>query len=220
VAALSAVRGGLGVLIAAVGIGAGGCDYFRPATPEPPSTEEPVATDYRTPEATLETIRLALEAKALRGGTTAYSGAFAEEPAAGSPEPGFEHIFYPAELALWRQETGRNDTPDWSQSLETTFYIHLVDLRQEPYVMIWGPDPEHPEDIDNGLVNRRYEVRAYTDETTYTYVARGYAHLTLYQRPRDGNWVITRWEDHPDPEADPQDHEQISLGRRRLEIAP
>ena len=69
------------------------------------------------------------------------------------------------------------------------------------------------------LVNRRCGVLATSPGGIPTIIiAVGYADLTFTRTPND-RWVITRWDDHVDPDVgvNPSEAEQLTLGRRRLE---
>jgi hypothetical protein len=202
----------------ALAIGLSGCDYFRPAAPEPPTSGDVLLTNYTHPDSTLETMRRGIEAKS--GGAAAYSGALADS--LDSTTPDFHHVFWQAELDAWVQSGGQAPS-DWNSNLETTFFHRFITLRNEPYMLRWDVDETRPDDIgtDQATIHRRYTLRSFNvtapGETTFTFLALGFADLTLYRRAQDGAWLVRLWQDRPDPAADPQDEEQMTLGRRRLQ---
>lgn len=194
----------------------GGCDYFRPAKPEPPG-EIFFTPDYSSVEATLQTISDAVGDKARTIGLTAYAGAFAESTTTSTP--GFHAFFSDQDENVWIG-SGHSLPADWNLPLERNFYIRFVGLRGDTYQLEWGPDDENP-DIDQGpdvkIVSRHYVVRTLseTDQSVTSTLAIGFAELT-FVRGEDSNWRIRLWRDRIDPNADPNDPEQITLGRRRL----
>lgn len=206
-------------LLAASTSGIGACDYFRPADPEPPSTSSSFLPDYSHPDSTLATIAKALADKG-QFGATAYEGAFAES-LAGSVV-GYHHLFWPQDVADWSQLTGHPPPGDWGFPLEKNFYgtgrASLIQLRPDAYRMEWAPDPLTPDNTGGTVatIHRHYQLTTFAPDGTQTsFLAIGIADLTLL-RFSDGNWRIVRWEDRRDPEADPNDADQKTLGRRRL----
>ena len=198
----------------------GGCNYFAPAKPEPPAPGVVIDAIYTDTESTLETIRRAIEAKGLGNGSAAYAGGFADstEPAT----PGFHQFFWPEEQRRWEDITHRI-APDWDFDYEQNFYTKFIQLRSEPYKMEWGPDDNaEPDDIDDAagraLIHRHYRVIAESeDQSTSLVIAIGYADLTFIKFP-SGDWKITRWDDRPDPLADPAARpDEVTLGQRRLD---
>ena len=212
---------GLGMMIAlaALAAGAGGCNYFRPAT-APGTSAPPVPQDYSQPDATLETIRLAVEAKGQSGAAEAYVGAFADSTA--NEIPGYHQFFWPEDAAAWKA-ANKTVPSDWNLKLERLFYNYsqrsLVNLRPEPYQMIWEPDPDNSDrqDVNPSILHRRYTLLAIgaTGEAAEV-IARGFADLTLHHAG-NGNWYITRWEDRPDPVLVDPKLPQVTWGQRRLE---
>ena len=68
---------------------------------------------------------------------------------------------------------------------------------------------------DQALIHRHYLVTALDNVGNPTStLAIGFADVTMVLI--NGNWKITRWNDRIDPNADPGDTEQKTLGRRRL----
>jgi hypothetical protein len=201
------------LVVAALGMGA--CDYFRPAEPEPPSTGSSFVPDYGSPDSTLSTIAKAIADKGRTIGATAYAGAFAES-LSGSVA-GYHQLFWPQDVADWSQASGRLPPPDWGFSLELTFYTRFF-LRPDAYRMEWTPDRLNPDNFgaNAATIHRHYAVKTYGPEGDSTSVqAIGFADLTVV-RFSDGNWRIVRWEDRRDSNADPNDTDQITLGKRRL----
>ena len=186
-------------------VGAGGCNYFRPAIPEPPSGSA-IRADYSTPQATLQTLTLALADKARTNGTSAWVGAFGDA---------YQHQFWPLDVTQWETTSGRT-APLWTVLLEQNFYTQFVALRGDNYVLEWALDEEHDDDEQLGTFHRHYVVTTQTEDGDPSgYLAIGYVDL-IFTRTPQGQWLITRWEDRPDPGKDPNDPEQITLGLRRL----
>ena len=186
---------------------AGGCDYFRPQVPEPPRGTA-IQVDYSDPDATLRTMTLAIADKARTNGTSAWVGAVAD---------GFELQFWPEDVQRWESTSGR-PAPDWTVLLEQNFYTRFVGLRGDNYLLEWLPDETRPDDfgLAGATIHRHYLVTIETDDNVSNgFLAIGYADLTFIKSPQ-GQWLIARWEDRPDPEADPNDPEQVTLGLRRL----
>lgn len=198
---------------------AAGCDYFRPEDPPAPDPGDLIAQDYSNAEATLETIRQAVEAKGLKGGAEAYANAFSDSIPPSTP--GFFQYFWPADEAAW--EAAGNEVPDWDKAAERLFYNigprSLVNLRDEDYRMTWDPEPGNPDEPGDQfiVVHRRYRIDAVgVAGTAVEIIAKGYADIVL-TRLEDGNWKLTRWQDRADPEIDPELPEQRTWGQRRLE---
>ena len=211
----------LGSLLLAL-VALGGCDYFRPADPEPPSAGATFLPDYSDPDSTLATIARAIAVKGVGIGASAYAGAFAESVTAGSIA-GYHQLFWPLDVSAWSTAVGDRPPPgDWGFTLEQNFYANgataLIRLRPDAYQMEWAPDPLNPDDsgAETATIHRHYLVTTRTDDGALnTYLAIGYADLKFI-RFSDANWRIVRWEDRRDPNADPGDQEQVTLGRRRL----
>lgn len=200
------------------GLPLAGCDFFRPADPPAVDDEQPIAQDYSSPEATLLTIELAVEAKGLSAGAVAYVGAFADSTEPGTPE--FRHFFWQADEAAWTAIG--NTVPNWTSDQELVFYNisprNLINLRDEPYAMEWEPELDNPDDNGDGFVvlHRRYRIYAMGgDGTPVAIIAKGYADLTVTQLDT-GDWKLTRWNDRADPENE-LGLEQKTWGQRRLE---
>ncbi len=198
---------------------AGGCNYFAPAVPEPPSGGDFIDPVYTDPDATLETIRAAVEIKGLGNGSSAYAGAFADSAQPSTPE--YLQVFWQEEVLRWQNSSGRT-APPWRFALEQNFYTQFVQLRGEPYLMVWTPDDNaEPDDIDDvagtALIHRHYRVVAEAeDQSTSTVIAIGFADISFLRSP-SGEWRIVRWEDRPDPLADPSTNpDEVTLGQRRL----
>ncbi len=200
------------VLIAVLAV-TSGCNFFRPAQPEP-FAEAPFLPDYRDPDATLQTIADALSDKARTIGVTAYAGAFAESTSAQTPA--YHHFFWPDDVFHWRQASGR-PAPEWNFLLEQNFYIKFVNLRGDAYRLQWAVDDLNPDDVrdDQASVHRHYLVTTETEDGAISdTLAVGYADLTVI-RSAD-SWRITRWDDRIDPNGNPNNPEAVTLGRRRL----
>lgn len=198
--------------ILALALLAAGCNYFKPAQPEAP-TNPPFLADYTTPDATLETIALAIKDKARSIGLTAYSQAFAESTSAATPA--YHQFFWPAEAEQWEQLY--HSVPNWVLPLERNFYVRFVGLFPDTYDLSWEPDQNLPDNPtpDVAFLHRHYMVRRVTEAgDSIGTVARGFADLTLVRQ--GDQWKITIWQDRIDPDADVNDSEQLTMGRRRL----
>jgi hypothetical protein len=202
-------------LLLAAAAWVGGCDYFRPAEPEPPPPGTVVLPDYSHPDSTLATIARAIADKGQTNGSSVYAGAFAESTS--SSTPAYHQFFWPEDAADW-QGLGRT-VPDWTLPLELIFYNQVINLRSDLYHLEWAPDPPNPDDFrpDQAFIHRRYVLTTATgDGTVSSTLAVGYADLTMALGP-DGAWRIVIWQDRRDPAvADP---EAVTLGRRRLNAA-
>jgi hypothetical protein len=196
---------------------AAGCDYFKPVTPEPPTNTDVVAIDLSSPDLTLETLRLAVEAKGLRNGDVAYRACFAESTAVNTPA--FHAFFWPEDANAWTSQ-GKVLPSDWTYRDEAPFYNvgprSIASLRDEPYQMSW--EVEKPDEFGTGsaVLHRHYLVIAEGTSGVAEIIAKGYADLVLVQQSTTGNWVITQWQDRSDPDVDPL-LPQKTWGLRRLE---
>jgi hypothetical protein len=197
-----------------------GCKgLFTPAVPEPPSGD-PIIVNYRSPEATLNTMELGI---ALKGqGAAAWLGAFADST---RPEDGagYHQFFDPADKAFFEGACQCEAPSDWGYSQEQNFYLSLLDVRPgDEYVALIDsvedlPDPE-PTDTE-AVLHRHYRLLAIAPAAEDTLIiAIGYADLTLTKFTAD-RWLITRWDDRVDPAVgvNPTDPYLLTLGRRRLE---
>ena len=197
-----------------------GCrGLFTPAIPEPP-TGRPIVPDYRSPEATLRTMALGIQAKGQ--GASAWLGAFADST---RPEdgPAYHQFFDPADLEFDQGTCGCEAPTDWRTSQEQEFYLEFLSVRpSDEYAAIFDsvetrPDPTAGD--TEAVLHRRYLVLATAlDGNSTQVIAVGFADLT-FTKVAAGRWLITRWEDHVDPDVgvNPSDPEQLTLGRRRLE---
>jgi hypothetical protein len=206
----------VGLIAAWAGLLAG-CELFKPAIPEPPVTSG-INTNYTTPEAVLETVADAVEAKSTLAGQTAYAGAFADSTVDGIP---YYATFVP-EVKRRYESSGRT-APTWNYGEENRFYPVLITLRSEPYLMTFTRDETMLNDdrgTDAATLYRRYQVYASgQDGSTLGYVALGLAELHLQRTPR-GRWAIVRWVDQVDLTSDTfgADPYSLTLSARRLGI--
>lgn len=191
-----------------------GCNFFRPETPEAPIGGQSILTNFSEPDSTLATIARAMAAKS--SGAPVYRAAFAQSTA--SDIPGYHHIFYPPDAQAWSAAAGRDPPADWGYEDEQIFFNSFVQSRGEEFAMAWGPDPDNndpPPGTSTSTIHRHYLVTAVSDDGGATILAVGFADLMFY-KGADGNWVMTRWEDRPDPEMS----NQKTLGFVRLENHP
>ncbi len=210
---------GIGWCALTGGVFSGCRGLFTPATPEPPSGQS-IVLNYRSPEATLNTMELGIAAKGQ--GSTAWLGAFADSA---RPEdgPGYHHFFDSGDVGVFEAACGCQAPADWRTSQEQNFYLALLDVRPgDDYVAFFelveaNPDP--PPTDTQAILHRRYRVLANApDASSALVIAIGFADLTFTKISAD-RWLITKWEDHVDPEVgvNPSDPYQLTLGRRRLE---
>jgi len=197
-----------------------GCrGLFTPEASEPPRGRA-VVLDYRSPEATLRTMALGMQAKGQ--GASAWLGAFADSS---RPEdgPGYHQFFDSADLQYFQGTCGCEAPTDWRTSQEQEFYLEFLSVRpSDDYAAIFDsvetdPDPT-PSDTE-ALLHRQYRVLATSlDGNGTQIIAVGFADLTFTKVAAD-RWLITRWQDRVDPAVgvNPSDPEQLTLGRRRLE---
>ena len=190
-----------------------GCGYFRPANAPQPTQSLPPG-NYSRPDATLQTMNIGLSAKSSAGGSL-YLSAFAESTTTSTPA--YHQLFDPVDVVDWS-----GGVPgDWERTREQRLYNYLVQLRpDDAYFLNWedGLVTDDPPDEVNGIavVHRHYEIITTNEQTSAsTVIAIGYAKLTFLRDDQD-RWLIVRWEDSRDSEADPNEQEQVSLGRRRL----
>ena len=202
----------LRVLVLAA-LGVSGCDYFRPAEPEPPRGET-IRPDYTDPDATLLTMARGIADKGRTNGASVYAGALADSTTPSTPA--FHQFFSPEDELRWESTSGRPAPSDWGVVLEQNFYSRFILLRGDAYQMEWKEDEFTPlTDIrtDVAFLHRQYLVTTEAGDT----ITIGLAHLEFYRSPL-GHWLITRWEDVRDVvHANSADPEQKSLGLRRLE---
>lgn len=195
------------------GVFSGCSGLFTPATPERPTTA-PVIPNYSSAEATLTTMVEAIQAK--DQGTDAWVGAFADSIAeAGGPH--FHIIFDTNDVIVC-------DCPAptiWRRTDERQFYLEFMQLSlSATYGAIFtevadDPDLTPPTDSEV-LIHRNYRVLATEESGNTSVIAIGRADLTFRKVSAD-RWLITRWVDHMSDQADPNEAEQKTLGRRRLE---
>jgi hypothetical protein len=213
------VRGFLPALAAVLAAAAAGCNFFRPEDPPIPVDPPPIA-DYSTPDATLETIRVAIEDKRSVS-AAAYIGAFADPTLV--TLPGYQQIFHP-EDEIAHRAGGGNVPAVWDVTLERRFFDisprNLLGLNAGRYQVTFLPHPTlaDRESATEAILHRWYQILAVdpiSGQVTEI-IAQGYAELTLLPSPT--NWLITRWEDQADPEPNEFGFtNQPTWGRRRLE---
>jgi len=191
-----------------------GCDYFRPAQPEPFDGENPlppVRADYSDPERTLETLQLAIQDKSATNGQAAYIGGFAD-PA--TDDQGFSATFDPFTVA-------RFDHPDtdWNLGREQFFYSSLS--RYAPgftYLFAWGHEfesaPEDTRDATTATLYRSYRLRA-NPAGRDTLVNEAFGNAELHFILVGNKWKIVKWIDTENPRAN-FDAEEKSFGYLRL----
>jgi hypothetical protein len=204
------------LLVALAMTGLAACDWFRPAQPEAPSGEIAFIPDYSQPESTLVTIARAIADKGVTIGASAYAGAFAESVTSASPAA-YHQFFSDQDIANWL--INHSAVPDWGFREEQTFYNRFVRLYPaDAYRMEWAKDTLNPDVESEGVFNRHYLITGHNPTTgnQTRFLAIGYCTLKMLQFT-DGNWRIVRWDDKVDPNANPDDQEQVSLGKRRLD---
>lgn len=176
-----------------------GCALFKPTEPEPPSGGV-VDVDYSDPDATLQTLDLAIEDKGRTTGQNAYLDGLT------SPErDGLELTV--VHLPSVEQELRNQQVtipPSWSHSLESAFYQKLITIDSGPYSMRWETDSSFVAEDQTGEQDA-VRNKVYIIQTQTGLLARGYAKLTFKQTaPR--RWVITTWEERDVRPGDSEDH--------------
>jgi hypothetical protein len=202
-------------LVMALGPLSAGCiGLFRPATAQSPdqSGGTNIILDYSDPAATLETMALGIAAKGLGNGKAAYIGALADSMVDNGIS--FYATFDPQVSAQYP-----GGVPTWNLSLEKNFYSEFVVLRTDGYLLRWSDADAPGDEIDllagEAELYRKYVVFTVTEDgETLDRLAIGIAHL-FYKRIGT-RWAIVLWEDQVDPAADPDDPDDLSMGKRRL----
>jgi hypothetical protein len=203
-------------LLCAFGVTLCGCNYFKPTQPEAPSGEQTFVPNYSDPDSTLATIAKSIGDKGRTIGGVAYSNAFADSSTAGG-FAGYHQFYDKLDVASWESASGRK-APEWGFEQEQSFYNGFVQLRGDPFVCTWAPDDLNPDEVTSNVVtiHRHYLIVSQAvDGTQTSFLARGYADLRMLRFP-DGLWRIVLWNDRRDPDAEPGDQEQVTLGFRRL----
>jgi len=182
-------RPALGLVLLA-GAALAGCGLFQPTEPEPPSGVV-VEADYTDPDATLATLRLAVEDKGRTTGQTAYLGGLADPDRDGLD---FTALHLP-EVVQELQSSGVTIPDPWTHALESTFYRKLIGLDGSAYAMSWEVDSsfvgEDRTDAEEAIRNRKYFIQSESG-----LIAEGYAKLTFRLIP-PSRWVIVTWEERP-----------------------
>lgn len=197
--------------------GAGCIGLFEPETPVPPSTgSSSVEVNYTTPSLLLQTLADAIAAKGQGNGPTAYRDAFAIFDRDGVD---FVATFDPEVEAQYLSERGV-PPPVWTRDLEEGFYAELATERPEGYLLSWS-DPFGEDELQDNqvLIHRKYQLRVVDEEfNAQERIATGIAHLRMI-RVGGNRWTITEWDDEVDPEvgATPEDPDELSFGKRRLQ---
>ena len=208
-------------LAAALAAALPGCNFFRPEDPPVP-TDPPPAADYSNPDQTLETIRAAIEDKRPVSASV-YIGAFSDSTLV-SGVPGYHQIFWPEDAAAHRARGG-SVPDDWEVRLERRFFDlspkNLLVINGGRYEAKFLQDQFNPDRVgdSDALLHRWYQIIAIDDDSgeVTEIIAQGYADLT-FRQTASGNWLITRWEDRPDPEPNQYGlTKQPTWGQRRLE---
>jgi hypothetical protein len=194
-------------------IGLVGCDFFKPSRPEINTVGIPL--DYRSPNATLKTMELAIEDKASSNGYAAYSGALADT----TVDPRSFHAFLDPVTRLRLLNSSVTPETLWTKSLEQSFYSNVSQLGLgATYRMSWAQDPLSPSDdstATTALLHRSYLVVAQPDGSRDTLIVGiGFADLEFVLSR--GNWKLVRWQDREDPNAAVDDG-QLCFGQLRQE---
>ena len=197
-----------------------GCKgLFKPAVPEPPSGP-PIQLDYSSPEATLKTMQEGIQAKGQ--GASAWLGGFADSTRPDDPI-GYHQIFDSADLQFFVSACHCEAPSDWRWLQEQQFYLEFISVRPSDeysakFDSLKGLPDDPPGDRE-AVLHRGYLVTANSVAgSDTTIIGIGTADLTFTKVP-SGQWLITRWVDHVDPTigVNPNDPDQLTLGRRRLE---
>jgi hypothetical protein len=188
-------------IVCVLALAVAGCDYFRPTEPEPPSGAV-LRTDYTHFDSTLRTMARGIADKSSLG-SAAYLDGLHES---------FRQIWWPEDST----ESSAGPWSPWLLPYERDLYTYLIGLRGgESYALVWGPGLTSDVDSPTGAqVHRRYRLFTYTPVDT-SIIAMGYADLSFVVDAQ-GRWVIVRWVDERDGDADPGDLDQVTLGVRRV----
>jgi hypothetical protein len=197
----------------------GGCEWFRPADPEPPAPGDSIVPDYSDPNSVLETIALAVANKGRANGQAAYAGAFADTAV---DARGF-HAFFDPQTVNRMEQRGVVVPADWDHDDEESFYSRLVTLPAVPanstYLMKWEEDVSQDEDDiqpETARLYRRYTIEAISDEGAEVLtVSLGLVTLDLVKLSST-RWAIVSWRDREAHGANLEAGE-VSMGQRRLE---
>jgi hypothetical protein len=208
-------------LVFAIALGVlAGCNLFRPAvspSPEVSPCSSQVQIDQRDPEAVLQTVAEAVDAKGCGSATEAYLSAFADSV---NDHVAFHATFADEVIAL-RQQAGL-PVPVWNLEAERAFLAKFVTLYDTGYRLTWSQDSSRTDDINlqtgEATLHRRYDIEQVENEETTGWIAAGYADLSM-RRVDDERWVIVLWADRIDVRigAAPADPGRRSIGAWRLE---
>jgi hypothetical protein len=190
---------------------------FKPADPEPPDANAPVE-DYRSPEATLETMQLAIQSKT--SGANAWLHAFAESTQVG--DRAYRCFYDDAVKRSWEVGASRSAPEPWDLSLERGVHSSLAGIRPNAtYAFAWEFDPSAQKDDDPALsdtvqYHRKYTLKA-SDGGTLSTILIGFCDLSFEKV--SGRWTIYRWNDRVDPDVgvNPAVTDERSMTWRRLE---
>lgn len=200
----------------------GGCiNPFAPARPEPPvdaGTIIQIPTDFTQPERVLNTLALAVAAKAQGNGPDAYLGAFADSS---QGDPALRIGFDP-DVVAERVSAGKAQ-PAWTRDKELTFYRYLPTLgtaSTDQFLLLFTGYPTAPSDITTDTqvtLYRQYTLTAESaDNSSSVLIATGRADLTM-NRVASGRWTITTWDDHRDPAYTADDVTHPCFSRLRID---
>jgi len=199
-----------------------GCYLFQPRNPQPP-TQGGVPVDYSSTEASLTTMKLAIEAKGASNSLTAYHDAFADSVVSGDRQS-FLAFFDPTVVAVWQSATSGTPPSIWTLKQEGQVLSYVTGLSGNDYVFSWLTDVDHPHDEtpdpNTQVLHRQYVLEAQAPVQGGVKVdtlAIGYADLTFILGA-NAKWVISRWQDRVDPAVgpNPPQGDKLSFTRMRL----
>ncbi len=190
-----------------------GCGLFKPDVPEG-SGGNIYEKHYETPDSTLASMAIALEAKGDGNAKDVYAGALADTLPTGSDPRAF-HAFF--DIEVYRQQPAPIVGPDgWDRQHELDFYDRLSAYLPYVYDMTWIKGPGEVDPPLTGTITdafrRSYVLRAIHTGGNDT-IAIGTADLYFV---RSGtNWLLFRWDDQADrtPGANPDQHRSFSYRR-------
>lgn len=186
-----------------------GCDLFKPAEPEQPAGET-ILGNYTTIDSTLDTMALAVRAKAQLDGENAYLRGLADATLDGRV---FIAEFDPATVSRYLQ-TGTDVPNPWRIEHEGTFYRRFAGSDgTDAHDMEWRPgDQSDPTAApDSAIVFRKYVVTGRSSSNIAYTIAVGQAEMHFIRNSR--GWIMVRWIDREDP-APPAN--AVSYGMLRL----
>jgi hypothetical protein len=192
------VRFGRLALLLALALPLACVNPFKPADPESGNSTG-VAEDFHTPDAVLETMRLAIENKS-EGGTNAWLHAFAESTQVG--DLAYRAFYDGAVKQVWEAGKSLKAPEPWDLSYERGLPSKIFRFRpQAVYAFQWDRDLSQNDEGttgDTAQFHRQYTLVA-TEGSISSVIANGFADLTFQRAKVGARWSIFRWYDRVNP---------------------